>query len=107
MLNLLDEGDFRELDRWKQLGFYAQPKGHEFITPQQAVNRTMAEAVYGLAWQAVTFLDFLFKDGGLNRYIDVARSVRSTLSEEEHKEFEDEGLRVFNQLFNTTETADK
>jgi len=84
---------------WKQLGFYAQPKDNAFVTPVHAVQREIAETVHGLAWRASTSLDFLLKQGNLERYIASARTLRSKLSEEDHRAIEQLGERIFADLF--------
>lgn len=96
---MLGHEGFIGLDQWKQSGFYSRPKGDEVVAPRQAVGKDIAEAVHALAWRAVTTLDFLLKDEGLDRYIGFARAVRCKLSEDEHKELEEKGGELFSQLF--------
>lgn len=86
VLALIGNVSFSELDRWKQLGFYAQPKtgSNAFLSPSQAVKPEAAEAVYGLAWRATSLLEFILRDGTLESYIDSARVARAKLTEEDH-----------------------
>ena len=99
VFDLLGGDEFSKLDYWKQVGFYAQPVGSEFFVPNDAVPKEIAEAVFMLAWRATTTLDFLLKDGNLNRYIDVAREVRTKISEEQHAAMSAAGEELANLLF--------
>jgi|CXWL01.1.fsa_nt_gi AbiV family abortive infection protein len=99
VFDLLDGEGFSKLDHWKQIGFYSQPRDKDFITPNEAVRREVSEAVFMLAWRATTTLDFLLKDGNLKRYIDVAREVRATMSEEQHAAMSAAGEELANLLF--------
>lgn len=99
VFDLLDDEGFTKLDHWKQVGFYSQPLDNCFITPNDAVKSEIAEAVFMLAWRATTTLDFLLKDGNLDRYIDVARSVRAKMSEEQHAAMSAAGEELANLLF--------
>ncbi len=96
---MLEDGAIHGLDQWKQSGFYSQPQGNSFIAPSDAVKREATEAVYALAWRASSTLDFLLKDGNLERYIASAREFRSKLSEADHQEIENLGREIFNNLF--------
>ena len=82
VLSLLPEGTLAGLDHWKQSGFYCQLREDSFLTPQEAIEPGVAEAVYRLAWRVATLLDFVLKDGNLQRYIDRAREIRTKLSED-------------------------
>jgi AbiV family abortive infection protein len=99
VFDLLDGKGFSKLDHWKQVGFYSQPLDNGFITPNEAVKREIAEAVFMLAWRATTTLDFLLKDGNLKRYIDVARDVRAKMSEEQHAAMSAAGEELADLLF--------
>ena len=99
VLSLLEGGSFHGLDQWKQSGLYSQPRGNSFVTPADAVERQVAEAVYGLAWRASSTLDFLLKEGNLERYMTSARVLRSKLSEEDHRSIEAHATHVFTELF--------
>jgi hypothetical protein len=107
VLSLLEGGSFHGLDQWKQSGFYCQPRGNAFVTPAEAVEPKIAEAVYALAWQASSTLDFLLKDGNLERYIASARALRSKLSEKDHRSMEDIAERVFADLFSNEGNSDE
>jgi AbiV family abortive infection protein len=82
---LLPNSSFHDLDNLKQQGFYAQPYNNVFKSPRCAINKDTSEVVYSLAWRATTTLDFLLKDGNLNRYIEAARLVRGKMTEEQHQ----------------------
>jgi len=97
----LGEKSFLSLDRWKQQGFYVSPVEHlgRFKTPSEAVPEALAKAVEVLTLQAVKDLEFLLKDGNLERYIAQARSVRAALTEEQHRELEQIGKETFVDIF--------
>jgi AbiV family abortive infection protein len=84
----LRDGAFQKLDEWKQRGFYTAYTGSGFVAPRSAVPTALAWKVRQLAWRATTTLDFVLKDGNLERYIEQARSIRSKLSESQHRELE-------------------
>jgi len=92
-------GAFQKLDDWKQRGFYTSCTGSGFVAPSSAVLPTFARQVRQLAWRATTTLDFVMKAGNLERYIDQARSIRSKLSEGQHREMEALGERLAAELF--------
>jgi AbiV family abortive infection protein len=96
---LLKDSSFQDLDVLKQSGFYAQPNGNVFVCPADNVTKELAEAVHLLAWRATTTLDFLMKDGGMERYIGRARDIRAKLREEDHRQLEQLGLRVTEEIF--------
>lgn len=85
LFRLLPNTTFHDLDTLKQQGFYAQPYHNVFKAPSYAISKETSDAVYYLAWRAVTSLDFLLKDGNLNRYIEAAKLVRERMSEEQHQ----------------------
>jgi len=99
VFNLLGGEGFSRLDHWKQVGFYSQPLENGFITPNDAVKKEIAEAVFMLAWRATTTLDFLLKDGNLKRYIYGARETRARMSEEQHAAMSAAGEELANLLF--------
>ncbi|MDD2338471.1 MAG: AbiV family abortive infection protein [Geobacteraceae bacterium] len=83
VFRLLPNSSFQDLDNLKQQGFYAQPYNNVFKAPSSAINKETSEAVYSLAWRATITLDFLLKDGNLNRYITTARMVREKMTEKQ------------------------
>lgn len=99
VLAFLKGDTFHDLDRWKQSGFYSQPRDNSFLKPNEAVDPEIAQSIYLFAWRATSTLDFLLKQGGLERYINFSRKVRSKLSEEEHETMERLGEQVFAELF--------
>ena len=100
---LLGSDTFLGLNDWKQSGFYSQPKGNTFVTPSAAVSHEVAQAVYMLAWRASTGLDFLLKDGNLERYMSFARVLRSKLSEADHEALSEMGKSICDALFPSEE----
>lgn len=99
VLELLAGEGFTELDAWKQLGFYAQPSGSTFRTPEKAIETKMAESVYMLAWRASTTLEFLLKEENLERYINAARSLRATMTDADHLRLLEASGEMIEQLF--------
>ncbi len=88
MFRLTGKEDFSDLNKHKQQGFYVAVDGGAFAAPRDAVNSTFSQAVYHFAWRAVSTLDFVLKDGNLERYIEKARSLRAKLSKNDHQAFE-------------------
>lgn len=103
VLSLLGGEGFHGLDEWKQKGFYSQLISNSFRTPSESVGPEQADAVYMLAWRASSTLDFLLKNGHLERYIDAARDLRSKLSEELHKSISATADEMIAVLFNAPE----
>jgi hypothetical protein len=99
LLARLGETGFRELDKWKQRGFYASTTDRGVTTPRESINPTLATLAYNLAWRATTSLDFLLKGGNLERYIQSAQSIRDKLTELEHQALEHRGAETSRQLF--------
>lgn len=99
VFELLPGARLDSLDEWKQLGFYAQPSQGTFRTPREAIDSKLANAVYLLAWRASTSLDFLLKAGNLERYIAVAASVRTRMSEADHQRLTEFAEGMFKDLF--------
>jgi AbiV family abortive infection protein len=77
-----------ELDRWKQQGFYSGIVSDKFQTPNELIPKDFAKTVHALAARFVTSVDFHLKNGGLERYFEQARIIRSKLSEMDHQQFE-------------------
>jgi AbiV family abortive infection protein len=94
-----EEEGFTGLNKWKQRGFYATVNGDAFITPREAVDQQYAKAVHRFAWRAINTLDFVLKDGNLERYIEQARSIRGKLAEGDHKALEQIGQRAAEIIF--------
>ena len=97
----LQATNFASLDSWKQRGFlvHEMSQQQQFVAPHDAVQPSLAKAVHHLAWRATTTLDFILKNGNLERYIENARSVRAALSEEQHRELELRGGEQFAKIF--------
>lgn len=102
----LQGGAFQKLDEWKQRGFYTACTGSGFVAPSAAVPLVLAQKVRQLAWRATTTLDFVLKAGNLERYIQNARSIRSKLSEEQHRALEAQGEELVAELFPEPDAAD-
>jgi hypothetical protein len=62
--------------------------------------------VYHFAWRAISTLDFVLKDGNLERYIEQARSIRDKLAERDHESFEQAAQRMAEILFGPQDTLD-
>jgi len=92
---------FLGLDELKQQGFYvsARQVNGRLLAPFETVRLPLANAVHHFAWLATSTLDFLFKGGNLERYIENGRSVRDALTEEGHQELERRGKEEFAKLF--------
>ena len=105
VFRLLPNSSFQDLDNLKQQGFYAQPYNNVFKAPSSAINKETSEAVHSLAWRATTTLDFLLKDGNLNRYITTARMVREKMTEEQHQWVERMG-KEFSEFSHLSEEAE-
>lgn len=99
VMAMLENGAFEDLDKWKQYGFYTQPRNSTFIKPNDAVSREVAETVFMLAWRASSSLDFHLKQGNLKRYIEFARDIRLKLTEADHQEIEKESKVIVDELF--------
>jgi AbiV family abortive infection protein len=94
---------FQELDGWKQKGFYVTATGSGFSPPGDVVSEDLAKKVRQLAWRATTTLDFLLKEGNLERYFENAASIRSKLSEADHLDLEKRGQEMANSIFQLSE----
>jgi AbiV family abortive infection protein len=99
VLQPMQEEGFTGLNKWKQRGLYVGIDGNAVVTPCETVDRKYAEAVYHFAWRAISTLDFVLKDGNLERYIEQARSIRDKLAERDHESFEQAGQRMAAILF--------
>jgi AbiV family abortive infection protein len=91
VLNYLPDKSFRQLDVIKQRGFYANAVGQKYLTPRDAVDPALSQAVYHFAWRATSTLDFVMKDGNLERYLKIAHGIRAKATEQEHQFFEQLG----------------
>ena len=99
VLGMLDDGSFHTLNNLKQAGFYSEQSGSSFVKPSDSIRPESAEAVYMLAWRACSTVDFLLKDGNLERYIDTARTLRSKLTEEVHQEVAARANEILTAIF--------
>jgi AbiV family abortive infection protein len=97
---------FLALNEWKQQGFYVAASNTGLVSPFDAIEPSFARAVYQLAWRAITTLDFVLKDGNLERYIEKARSVRKALTDEQYRELERAGEEQFRKMFRSGAGAD-
>jgi AbiV family abortive infection protein len=105
VLRPIQQEGFVGLNRWKQRGFYVSSSQNAFVAPREAVDPTYAETVCHFAWRAVTSLDFVLKEGNLERYISQARSIRSKLAGSDHQAFEQAGQRLADILFAPNKAA--
>ena len=97
--------DLTELDSWKQHGFYASDAGDKLLSPQDRVPEDLAKAVHTLAWRLKTTLDFLLKDGNLERYFERARVLRDKFTEADHELLERYGSEIADELFGDRRTS--
>lgn len=90
-----------ELDNWKQQGFYAglHENKNTVLTPNEVIREDFARAVHTLAKRFTTSVDFLLKNGGIDRYFAQATSIRSALSELDHQMLEGMGKQYFERIF--------
>jgi AbiV family abortive infection protein len=91
--------ELTELDKWKQRGFYASPEGSRFGLPNEVISKEFAKAVHTLASRFTSTLDFLLKNGNIDRYFARARVLRSKLSETDHQFLERLGRQIADEIF--------
>lgn len=72
---------FTGLSRWKERGLYVHESDGGFAASRDLVRLEQAQILVGVAFRSVTTLDFVLKDGGLERYLGFARQIRSNLSD--------------------------
>ncbi len=106
VLQLIQKADFSGLNKWKQQGFYVGVDQNAFVTPRAAVDPKIAKAVHHFAWRAITTLDFVLKQGNLERYVEQARSIRAKLAESDHHAFEQVGQQLAEVLWGSEESSD-
>jgi AbiV family abortive infection protein len=106
VLQPMQQEGFAGLNKWKQRGFYVRIERNAFMTPREVVDQKYAEAVHHFAWRAISTLDFVLKDGNLERYIEQARSIRDKLAERDHKAFEQIGQQMAEILFGPDDNSD-
>jgi AbiV family abortive infection protein len=76
---------FRELDLWKQRGFYVHFDGKRFERPIEAIDENFSEAIVGFADRMIDTLTFILK-GNIDRYKNQIRVMRETITDEERSE---------------------
>lgn len=96
---LLGKDAFLRLNTSKQDGFYVRVGKNRFAPPRETIDPAFAKTVHRLAWRASTTVDFLLKDGNVERYIGNARAIRSALTEKQLQELERLGKARFVELF--------
>jgi AbiV family abortive infection protein len=106
VLQPIKKEGFAGLNKWKQQGFYVGVDRNAFVIPREAVDPKIAEAVHHFAWRAISTLDFVLKDGNLERYVKQARSIRAKLAESDHQAFEQVGQQLAEILFGSEKTLD-
>lgn len=80
-----DACDLSDLDVWKQKGFYSSENNGKISPPIKIVPREFAEAVRTVAWRYATCVDFVLRDGNIDRYFENANSLRSKIDEDTWK----------------------
>jgi AbiV family abortive infection protein len=98
VLSELEESSFESLDRWKQKCFYASIQGGKLLASREIVSEQLSSEVLGLAWRSISALDFVLSEGNLERYFEVARIVRRTMTEREHQALEDASQKLVREL---------
>ena len=93
------------LDSWKKKGFYVGVSQGTLITPSKAVDTKLAHAAYRFARQSINTLNFVLKDGNLERYIEEAKSMRAAITESDHQKLEQAGRQLAKTLFGENETS--
>jgi AbiV family abortive infection protein len=104
VMDRLDTDGFFDLNTKKQQGFYVGVESGVPIAPRDAVEPDMAESVCQLAWRATTTIDFVLKDGNLERYIRSFQSIRNSLSDADHQRLEQFGEQQFQMIFRRSNT---
>lgn len=99
VFSLTNSKDFSGLDKWKQAGFYSQLSNNVFVKPSDAVSVELAESVYMFAWRATSTLDYLLSNGNLERYIKLAKKMRTKMSEDDHNSAGRLAEQIVNDLF--------
>jgi AbiV family abortive infection protein len=85
----MQQDDFAAaLNSWKQRGFYVSAERGTVITPREAVGLELAQTIHRFAWRSIGALDFVLKDGNLERYMEQAKSVRAEMTESDHQTLE-------------------
>jgi AbiV family abortive infection protein len=89
LLQHMRQEDFAAaLNSWKQRGFYVSADRGTVITPREAVDPELAQAMHRFAWRSISTLDFVLRDGNLERYIEQAKSMRAGMTESDHQTLE-------------------
>lgn len=100
VLDLAGQDNFEFLDRWKQSGFYVSlVNGNKFQSPRDGVDPNLAECVRKFAQLSAANLEFALGGGNLQRYIEQAKTIRSTLSERDHHFLEENAEEMIGWLF--------
>lgn len=99
VLSRLPQQQYSNLDTYKQQGFYANATEHTYVAPNEAIDPGLSKLVHEFAWRATSTIDFVMKNGNLERYIDMARTIRAKVTEAEHQYFERVGSDLSAILF--------
>ena len=92
------------LNEWKQKGFYVHPSGGILLAPSEGIDPKLAQAACRFAWQSIGTLDFVLKDGNLERYMEQAKSIRGTMTESDHQTVEESARQMTEMLFGNMES---
>ena len=96
VLDIAGETDFQFLDGWKQKGFYVGVSNRNQLEPPMAtIDRDVTDVVFRFAQISKINLDFALGNGNIQRYFDIAQSIRSKFSEEQHKILEEKAEILF------------
>jgi len=95
--------DLRDLDSWKQRGFYTHvdSNGH-FVHPAEIIDEDFSAAVVGLANRLGDAVNFILKDN-MTRYKERIHSLREKLTEEQLFEIRKHAQDLVKAMFTVTE----
>jgi AbiV family abortive infection protein len=101
VLNLLPDRDFQLLNRMKQQGFYIGNDQDKFICPRDVIDSAVSKAVYNFAWAAAGAMATVLSGDNLERYFNMAASIRSKSTEQSHQDDEAIGKQFIELLFSS------
>jgi len=87
-LDLLPDKDFQLLNRMKRNGFYIHIDHEKFVCQRELVGPTLSKAVYNFASAAAVAMAAVLSGENLERYFNMAASIRSKSTEQSHQRAE-------------------
>jgi AbiV family abortive infection protein len=106
VLDLLPDKDFQLLNRMKQEGFYISADQEKFICPRDVVNPALSKAVYNFAWAAAGAMTTVLSGDNLERYFNMAASIRQKSTEQSHQRDELVGRQLTELLFGSDKPSE-